>query len=277
VRARGRPTKGADGRIAQIAGTVADITEQMNLKAEVERQRQSLAHLTRVGVIGELSGALAHELNQPLTAILSNAQAVQRMIGRNPIDLGELRSAITDIIDDDGRAGDVIRHLRTLLKKDDGHREVLDVNDLVAKALALTKSDLTARHITVVSRFSERPLKVVGDAVQLQQLFLNLIMNAADAMGEQARPGGVLMAVTDLVGGEFVHVSVSDTGSGIPASIMEKLFEPFFSTKKQGLGLGLSISRAIVTSHGGTIWAENNVGHGATLHVSIPRTREAAA
>jgi PAS domain S-box-containing protein len=277
VRTRGRPRSGPDGSIAHIAGTVADITAQMELKAEVERQQQSLAHLSRVGAVGELSSALAHELNQPLTAILSNAQAVLRILGKTPLDIQELKSAIIDIITDEERAGDVIRHLRMLLKKEDARPELLDVNEAVRKVLSLMRSDLTARRITVIARLSESRLQIHGDAVQIQQLLINLILNAADAMSQTPEHGGVLIVVTDLVGGEFAHIAVCDSGPGIRGELLDRLFEPFFTTKASGLGLGLSISRAIVTGHGGTIWAENNLGHGSTFHISIPRARREAA
>jgi PAS domain S-box-containing protein len=277
VRAKAKPTRNARGEVRQLAGTIIDITEKMTLRAEIEKQQESLTHLTRVGVIGELSGALAHELNQPLTAILSNAQALKRMIEREPIDVEELKAAIVDIIEDDARAGNVIRHLRTLLKKEEARIERIDINELVRKTLALARNDLTTRHIVPAIGLSAAPLVVMGDAIQLQQVLLNLMLNAADAMSENAQPGGVLMISSDLIGGEFVHVAISDTGLGIGDGFSDKLFEPFYSTKKQGLGLGLSISRSIVIGHGGTIWGENNVGRGAIFHISIPRAKEAAS
>ncbi len=275
VRTRGRPYIAEDGRIARIAGTVVDITEKKKMQAEAERQQESLAHLSRVGIVGELSGALAHELNQPLTAILSNAQAMQRMIKHDPIDLAELRNVITDIINDDSRAGDVIRHLRALLKKDEARHDQLDLNQVIRKALELTRSDLTSRRVSLVTNLSSQPLALTGDPVQLQQLMLNLILNASEAMtNETGHEGGALILASDLTG-ELLHVSVSDTGPGIRPEIAERLFEPFFSTKAQGLGLGLSISKAIVASHGGQIWVENNAGRrGATFHVTIPKTQD---
>lgn len=274
VRTRARSEHGPDGKVSRIAGVVVDVTDRKRMEAEVEKQERSLAHLARVGVIGELSGALAHELNQPLTAIMSNAQAVQRMLERAPVDLDELRSAIADIIHDDTRAGDVIRHLRALLKNDDAALEPLDLNSVVVNALELTRSDLMARNIALVTRLTPGKLRVRGDAVQLQQLLLNLIVNAADAIGGGPEAKGALIVVSDVVGGDTLHVSVSDTGPGITPDHLEKLFDPFFSTKPHGLGLGLSISRAIVTRHGGKIWAENNPGHGATFHISFPPVNE---
>lgn len=273
VRVRGRPTRGANGRIARISGVIVNITERMRMKAEIDRQQQSLTHLTRVGVIGELSGALAHELNQPLTAILSNAQAVQRMIRQDTIDVAELGNAIADIIEDDSRAGDVIRHLRTLLKKEDVRHDVLPVNQVLSRALQLIRNDLNTRHIAVIMDLSREEPTIQGDAIQLQQLFLNLVLNAADAMSNADQSHGVIAVQSDISDEETVHISISDTGTGIRRDLIDKLFEPFFSTKKHGLGLGLSISRAIVNGHAGTITAENNIGPGSTFHVFLPRAK----
>jgi C4-dicarboxylate-specific signal transduction histidine kinase len=277
VRTRARPIRDERGNILQLAGTIVDITEKMALRAEIEKQQQSLTHLTRVGVVGELSGALAHELNQPLTAILSNAQALKRMIEQDPIDISELKAAIVDIIEDDARAGSVIRHLRTLLKNEESRVERIEANELIARTLGLARNDLTTRHIVPITKLSSAPLFVSGDAVQLQQLLLNLILNAADAMSEGAQEGGVLMIASDMISGELVHFSISDTGPGIKNGIADKLFEPFFTTKKQGLGLGLSISRSIVAGHGGTIWGENNKGRGAIFHVTFPCAKESVS
>ena len=274
LRTRGRPTLAPDGRLAALSGTVVDVTETKQMEAVVEDQQRSLAHLARVGMVGELSGALAHELNQPLTAILSNAQAAKRMIENNPVDLTELRNVISDIIDDDARAGDVIRHLRALLKKDESRTEVIDINSVVARTLELTRSALTAQRVVIVTRFSGTPLLVKGDSVQLQQLLLNLVLNAAEAMAGVSRDSGALIVTTNSVNNELLQISVSDTGSGVPDAIKARLFDPFFSTKQSGLGLGLSICRAIAEKHGGQIHATNNPGHGATFHVSLPLAKE---
>jgi C4-dicarboxylate-specific signal transduction histidine kinase len=274
LRTRGRPVLGPNGRLVTLSGTVVDVTETKQMEAVVEDQQRSLAHLARVGMVGELSGALAHELNQPLTAILSNAQAAKRMIESNPVDITELRNVISDIIDDDARAGDVIRHLRALLKKDESRNETVDINAVVARTLELTRSALTAQRIVIVTRFSGTPLLVKGDSVQLQQLLLNLVLNAAEAMANVSRDSGALIVTTNSVNNELLQISVSDTGSGVPDTIKARLFDPFFSTKQSGLGLGLSICRAIAERHGGHIHAANNPGHGATFHVSLPLAKE---
>ena len=274
VRTRGRGTLDSDGHLVTLSGTVVDVTENKQMQAVVEEQQRSLAHLARVGMVGELSGALAHELNQPLTAILSNAQAARRMIEHGPIDVTELRNVISDIIDDDARAGNVIRHLRSLLKKDEARTELIDINTIVLRTLELTRSALTAQRVVIVTRFSNEPLRVRGDGVQLQQLMLNLVLNAAEAMAGVSRESGALIVTTNSVNGELLQISICDTGPGIPEGIQNRLFDPFFSTKQSGLGLGLSICRAIAERHGGGIHAVNNPGHGATFHVSLPLAKE---
>jgi PAS domain S-box-containing protein len=273
IRSRGRPTHDAEGLMTRLAGTAVDVTERVAMQAEIERQRQSLVHLTRVGAIGELSGALAHELNQPLTAILSNAQAIQRMIAHNPINIEELRGAIADIIDDDSRAGDVIRHLRALLKKDEVRREPVAMDQLINKVTGLVRNELISRNIFPVVKMGEDRAFVMGDAVQLQQLLLNLVFNAIEAISVNTPEKNGVIIITGVLEDKDFHLSVSDTGPGIKPEFHEKLFEPFFSTKKQGLGLGLSICHAIVESHGGTIRVENNSWGGASFHIFLPHIR----
>jgi len=272
-RMRANATLDPDGK-RQLSGLLVDITEQRKIEAEVESQRRSLTHLTRVGMLGQLGSALAHELKQPLTAILSNAQALQRLLERGALDMVEVRAVIRDIIQDDSRAADVIRHLRSLLKKDEFRGEAMDLNEIVAQTLKLVRNDLIARRIAVSIRLHGASLPVLGDSVQLQQLLLNLVFNAVEAMVESNARGGTLTVTTNVADERAAHVAVSDTGPGVKDEILGKLFEPFVSTKMNGLGLGLSISRAIAASHQGKIWAENNPTHGATFHISIPLAQE---
>lgn len=275
VRVRARTVVDDRGSVERISGTVVDVTDRRKIQAEVETQKQSLSHLTRVGMLGELSGALAHELNQPLTAIMSNAQAAQRMITHRRVDMEELRMAIEDIIANNVRVGEVIRHLRALLKKEDMRQVRVDLNDVVRDALDLTHNDLIARRISVAFNPSPTQSLVAGDSIQLQQLLLNLIMNAADAISSTAHDGGMLILAVDSTEHDCQHIAVSDTGPGIRTDLMNNLFDPFFTTKTHGLGLGLSISRSIAEAHGGRIWAENNAGRGATFHIVLPTLLEA--
>lgn len=252
----------------QISGSVMDVTGQHDMEAEVANLRRSLTHLTRVGLLGQLGGALAHELKQPLTAILSNAQALQRLVEHEEMDMDEIRAVIGDIIQDDSRAAAVIQHLRSLLKPGEFHSQLLDLNDIVRGTLELVHNEMITRKVAVSTALSEVRLPVTGDPIQLQQLLLNLIFNAADAMSNGR--GGMILITTDRIEGPAAHLAVTDTGTGIEPDVLDRLFEPFVSTKAQGVGLGLSISRAIVLSHKGRIWAQNNPGRGATFHVSLP-------
>jgi signal transduction histidine kinase len=254
----------------RVSGTILDVTERKDMQLEVEQQKQSLAHLTRVGMISELSSALAHELNQPLSAILSNAQAAQRMLKKGVVDTDALGETISDIIEDDTRATEVIRHLRNFLKDDAGSLEQVDLNDVLSNTLELTKNDLISRHITVLKHLQDGKLTVSGDPVQLQQVILNIILNAAQSMDEKSDRKGILLVSTDILPGRQAHLAISDNGPGIPDELREKLFEPFFSSKKSGMGLGLSISRSIIARHRGRIWAVSNRGHGATFHINLP-------
>lgn len=272
VRVRTRARRRPDGTIVEFAGTILDITESKRMRAEVEKQRLTLAHLSRISMLGELSGALAHELKQPLTAIMSNAQAAQRLLDHDPVDFAELRGAIHDIVEDDARAGDVITHLRALLKNDEVHHDTIDINAVIASVLDLVQSDLISRRVNIVKTLSDEKLLLIGDSIQLQQLVLNLVLNGAEAMTGEA--GGMVLIATDRSDDSSIHLSVSDTGTGIKPEFLAKIFEPLVSTKPQGLGLGLSICRAIAEAHGGSVWAANNPGRGATFHVLLPAFME---
>ena len=257
------------GELCYIS-VIRDMTSQRRAEREAQDQRHQMAHLTRVAVVGQLSGALAHELNQPLTAILSNAQAAQRFLKRDSVDLDEVRAIIDDIVSDDKRAGEVIRRLRALLKRGEAQLQPIDLNDVVAEALELAQGDLSLRNISVSTTLAKDSVAVRGDRIQLQQVLLNLIMNAADAMNAIPREERHLsIAVGSNIAGQGL-VSLADRGPGIPPDRIEKLFEPFFTTKEHGLGLGLSISRSITNAHSGSLWAENNLGRGATFHLTLP-------
>jgi PAS domain S-box-containing protein len=263
------------GGEACIITIVRDITERRRAEREAEEQRQQLTHLSRVAMLGELSGALAHELNQPLTAILSNAQAAQHLLASERIDPGELREILRDIADEDRRAGAVIGRLRALFKKGETHFQPLDVNELVNDVLHLASGDLASRSIESVMHLTTELPPVRGDRIQLQQVLLNLVMNACEAMDASGSGERTLIIRTGRAEDGSVLVSVSDSGPGVPADRVDRLFEPFFTTKQKGLGLGLSISRSIVSAHGARLWAENNPDHGATFHLALPATGDA--
>jgi C4-dicarboxylate-specific signal transduction histidine kinase len=236
----------------------------------VREQRRELAHLSRVATVGELSGALAHELNQPLAAILSNAQAAQRFLGSEPIDVTELRAILSDIVDADKRAAAVIDRVRTLLRKQESPFVVLNVNEVVKETIDLAHSEFVTRRVSIVSRWTADQPSVLGDRVQLQQVLLNLMLNACDAMNSVPFDDRILLITTAVDPGGFVRIDVADRGTGIPAADIDRVFEPFFSSKGQGLGLGLSICRSIITAHAGRLWAANNAERGATFFIRLP-------
>ena len=234
------------------------------------RQQKELAHLSRVTMLGELSGSMAHELNQPLAAILSNAQAGLRFLARGDADLTEVREILQDIVDQDKRAGEVIRRLRALLKKGEVHRQPLDVNDIAQEVLTLVESDLVNHGVTTSTDLAADLPMVTGDRVQLEQVLLNLVMNASDAMSSKPAGDRRLTVRTERSREDGVCVSVSDRGTGMAPDAEARVFEPFFTTKPQGLGLGLSVCRTIITAHGGTLSAANNPDEGATFGFTLP-------
>jgi C4-dicarboxylate-specific signal transduction histidine kinase len=266
-----------DGR--RISGIFKDITAQKNAQLEAEAQRRDIAHMSRALVLGELSGAIAHELNQPLTAILANAQAAQMLLGDDNPDIAEARSAITEIIEDDNRAGEVIQRLRTLLRKDHERWELIDVNEIVNATLDLLRSELISRKIETRLALAMPSGTVRGDPVQVQQVLLNLIVNAMDALG-RPEPGQRLITVRTLASGDgHVEIVVEDSGPGFAPLQRQRLAEPFFTTKPNGLGLGLSICARIVRTHGGAIAFSESALGGARVAVTLPKaeTRALAA
>ena len=270
IAARGRVEFSADRRPLRMRGVSIDITARKQAEQEVQERRAELTHLSRVAMLGELSGSLAHELNQPLTAILSNAQAAQRFLARPEIDRAELGEILGDIVDADRHAGEVIRSLRLLLKKGAVQRQPLDANEVVQEVLNLVRSDLLSHQVAAETELAPELPTVNGDRVQLQQVLLNLVMNACDAMAGRDGAGRLLCVSTRWTEGEGVRVSVRDNGLGIPAGSLERVFEPFFTTKPHGLGLGLAVCRSILSAHGGGLSAENHPGGGAVFHFTLP-------
>jgi PAS domain S-box-containing protein len=258
---------GCDGD--KILSIVRDITEQKTAQTEAAAQRLELAHLSRVAVLGELTGALAHELSQPLTAVLSNAQAARALLNREPIDVPEVRAAINDIVNDNRRAGAVIDRLRALLRKQAPVFRPVNLNDVVREVVDFAHSEIVVRGVTVACTLAPSGPCVLGDRVQLQQVVLNLLLNACDAMSDTP-PSQRHLAFSTAVEDGFIHLVVADRGTGIAKSQLDHVFEPFVTFRGEGLGLGLAISRSIVTAHNGSIQAENNADGGATFRCFFP-------
>lgn len=248
---------------------IRDVTERKRAEHEAQEQRRELAHLSRVASLGELSGALAHEVSQPLAAILANAQAAQRLLAREPNSPAEITEILRDIVYDDQRAGQVIHRLRALLKKGELDPRPCDLNEVVTEVIQLMHSELMQRSVRIRATLGPSLPLVLADRVQLQQVMLNLIVNACDAMSYEPRDERELEVVTAELGQDSIKVSVIDRGIGIPDEKLEKVFNPFFTSKETGLGLGLAICRSIVTAHGGRLWAVNNTVRGATFHLVL--------
>ena len=255
--------------------SVVDISVRRHAEQLAARQRDELAHLSRVAMLGELSGSLAHELNQPLTAILSNAQAAQRYLAQSPPGIAKVAEILTDIVKIDHRAGAVIQRLRSMLRKEEMQRHSIDVNDVVEESLRLMRSDLVNRQVVVGTDLAEGLPEVSGDRNQLQQVLLNFVINGCDAMAGREEDRRLVVR-TQVNAHDKVEISVADRGTGIPPADLERIFEPFVTTKSHGMGLGLAICRSIVEAHGGTVWATNNDDRGATLHCELPVAGERA-
>jgi signal transduction histidine kinase len=270
IRMRARSSFSASGRADQLSGNFIDVTDQKAAEADAAQQRAEVAHLMRVSTLGELSGAIAHEINQPLTAILSNAQAALHLLKQSSPDLVEIREALQDIVHEENRAGEVIGRLRGLLKKGERKTEAVDVNLLVDSTINLLKHELIGRRIEVKVDAAEAVAPIVGDPVQLQQVLLNLVMNAMDAMDATSAAQRTVEISTRMPGTGGVEIRVGDRGPGIRAEQQGRLFQPFFTTKEHGLGLGLAICSAIVEAHGGKLSLTNRDGGGAAAAFSLP-------
>ncbi len=277
IAARGRVYADKHGKPMRLLGVSMDISARKQTELEAARQQQDLAHLARVTTLGELSCSLAHELTHPLTAILSNAQAAQRFLAGDDADLDEVREILNDIVTEDQRAGEVIHRLRLLLKKGEPqkHCDDVDLNEVVRDVLKLMRNDLINQNVTVDTDLAQSLPAVIGDRVQLQQVLLNLVLNACEAIADCDSSERQLLIASKLENGA-VRISVTDRGGGIPEEKMEQVFERFFTTKKEGMGLGLSICRTIINAHRGKIWATNNGHCGATIRFSLPIVRSDA-
>jgi two-component system, LuxR family, sensor kinase FixL len=217
-----------------------------------------------------LSGSIVHEISQPLTASLSNAQAAQLLLRQSEPDLEEVSEILGEIVVDDQRAVEVIRRLRKLLKRGEVQSQPLSANETVEEVLKLLRSELADRGVTVHSELASGLPILQGDRVELQQVLINLVTNACDAMADMPSEDRAVTIRTGLDGNDFVSISVCDAGPGIAEGKLEQVFEPFFTSKANGMGLGLSVCRTIINAHGGKLWAEHNSGRGATFHLLLP-------
>jgi len=241
-------------------------------RAEVEARRSvsQLAQVNRRTTVGELSASIAHELSQPLSAILRNSEAAELMLGTRCPDLAYLREILGDIKRDEHRASEVIRRLRRLLTNAPFDTQEIDLNDVVREVFELLSGQASAGHVTLSTRLDPQAPCVTGDRIQLQQVILNLVMNGIQAIEGSASAERRIIGRTAVLNDTSMQVSIEDSGPGVPLEMLDRMFEPFFTTKEAGMGMGLAIARTIVEKHGGNIWAENRTAGGAVFRFNLP-------
>jgi len=263
----------SEGKVLKFVGTTTDIDDQKRTGEALRQKQAELAHASRVATLGELTSAIAHEVNQPLTAIINNANACLGLLPDSAPQLQEVRDTLGEIVEDAERASGIITRVRQLARKAPSNRTLIDMNHIFADVLAIVRYESTARRVTILHEFSKELPFVLGDRIQLQQVLLNLIVNGMDAMNtvEESKRLLKISGRSDLQDGKpACLLRVQDTGVGIKSDEMDRLFEVFYTTKPQGMGMGLAISRSIIEAHGGRLRAEPNQGIGATFLFSLP-------
>ena len=276
IASSGRVEFNGNGRPSLLRGVSVDVTQRHLAEFELQQQRAELAHFSRVSMLGELSGSLAHELSQPLGAILRNTEAAELFLEESSPDLEELRAILADIRKDDQRAGAVIDRMRSMMKRRAVEQSMLDLNVLASDVISFVRRDADLRGVQLALEPASSLPPMRGDRIQLQQVLLNLLLNAMDAVSDSS-PDRRRVAVRVQYVDSRVEVVVSDSGSGIPADKLAQVFEPFFTSKQSGMGLGLPISRTIIEAHGGSIRAQNDPDGGATFCFSLPVVQEGNA
>jgi len=275
LRIVGHPILNAAGEVTELIGSTIDLTERKQATDALRKAQADLAHISRLTMIGELTASIAHEVNQPLAAVVTNANACLLWLDRASPNLDEAREAVRRIIRDGNRGSNVIARIRDLVRKLRPTSEQLDINDVVREIMKLTRADMQG--VMLQLELAENLPRVAADRVQLQQVLLNLVMNAIDAMKLVTHRARTLCIHTRDCEGRAVLVSVKDSGVGLNPGQLEQLFDTFYTTKPEGLGMGLSISRSIIEGHGGRLWAEINHGPGATFQFSLPIADPCAA
>jgi signal transduction histidine kinase len=269
IRTVGHPIHSDNGNLEQFVGSSTDITELKSAEQEREKLRQleaDLAHTTRVSTLGEMAASLAHEIKQPIAAAITSANSCIEWLAHEPPNVARARIAAARIDKYGNRAAEIIDRIRSFYKKSPPQRELVDVNGIIYELFSLLKGEADRFSVAMRMELSAELPKITVDRVQLQQVFMNLMLNAIEAMDES---GGALTVTSEMQDSQL-QFSVSDTGVGLPVEKIDQIFSAFFTTKPQGSGMGLAISRSIVESHGGQLWATANSGGGATFHFTLP-------
>jgi PAS domain S-box-containing protein len=273
LEATSHPVSSARGKLVEVVGTHLDVTERKRAREEHERLRQlesDLAHMNRVSMMGELAASLAHEITQPIAAARNNARAALNFLDKQPSDLGEVREALGCVVGDADRAGIIIDRMRDQVKKAPPRKHRFDLNEAINEVIVLARSAIAENGVSVQTRLSEGLAPVEGDRVQLQQVILNLVLNAAEAMSMVDRGARQLFISTEQGGAKGVLVAVRDSGPGIDPKHIERVFDAFYTTKSSGVGMGLSICRSIIEAHSGRLWADANEFGGAAFQFTLP-------
>jgi len=259
----------SDGNVLKFVGTTTDIDDQKRAEEALRQAQDDLPRINRVTTMGELTASLAHEISQPISGAITNTNVCLRKLEQDKLDLNEVRTVVTRIKRDAQRATDIIERIRSQFKKGALDREVLDVNEINRETVALLRDEAVRYKISVRTELAADLPQIVGDRVQLRQVAMNLILNGIDAVKNVEGIREIVVKSQRAEGAQLL-VSVSDTGPGFPPQLAEQIFAPFFTTKPHGTGMGLRISRSIIESHGGRLWAVGSPGRGATFHLSLP-------
>jgi C4-dicarboxylate-specific signal transduction histidine kinase len=265
-----QPVLGTDGIFQGVRACNRDITSRREKELKSQQLHAELSHVTRVTTAGQLAGSLAHELNQPLTAIYCNAQTAQKFLAANPPKVADVREALADIAYDSKRAGDMIKRLRALFQKQAPEWSILQLNDIIQETMDLLRSEFVLKRITTAVDLDPALPNILGNPIELQQVVLNLVVNAMEAMSEGEPGQRHCQLTTRSEGAREILLTIRDSGPGIQVQPIHRLFEPFFTTKANGMGMGLAICHSIIGTHGGSLRAANNPDRGATFLITLP-------
>ena len=266
----GHPILDAAGDVVEFVGTTMDVSERRRAEEARQDAQNKLSHANRIATMGQLTASIAHEVSQPITGIVTNAEAALRFLATQPVDLNEVRQSLNDIAKGGSRAGEIVAGIRALVNKTPPRNQLLNINEAVREVVALVRSEVTRTRIVLKTQLASDLPPIHGDQIQLQQVLLNLIMNAVEAMGSYTDGSRELLIVTSEGGKNGVRVAVADSGPGLRSDALERLFDAFYTTKAGGMGMGLAICRSIVEAHGGRLWAGPNDPRGAVFRFELP-------